>query len=76
MLPDSPCFLPDMTERRQAALENERLVSEVTRAQADVKTLSGLLPICSNCKKIRDDKGYWDQIESYISKHSRHGLQR
>jgi hypothetical protein len=35
-----------------------------------VKSLSGLLPICASCKKIRDDKGYWDQVESYISKHS------
>ena len=43
-----------------------------------MKTLSGLLPICSSCKKIRDDKGYWTQIEQYISTHSNtrfsHGL--
>lgn len=39
-------------------------------ALAEVKTLSGFLPICASCKKIRDDKGYWSQIESYISKHS------
>jgi hypothetical protein len=37
---------------------------------AEVKTLSGLLPICSHCKKIRDDKGYWNKIETYISNHS------
>ena len=36
----------------------------------EVKTLSGLLPICANCKKIRDDDGYWNQIEGYIQKHS------
>jgi hypothetical protein len=35
-----------------------------------IKKLSGLLPICSSCKKVRDDKGYWNQIESYISNHS------
>ena len=35
-----------------------------------IKTLSGLVPICASCKKIRDDKGYWNQIESYIEKHS------
>jgi hypothetical protein len=35
-----------------------------------VKSLSGLLPICASCKKIRDDKGYWSQVESYIQKHS------
>ena len=39
-------------------------------ALKEVQTLSGLLPICSNCKKIRDDKGYWNQIESYISNNS------
>ncbi|MEN8143230.1 MAG: response regulator, partial [Thermodesulfobacteriota bacterium] len=35
-----------------------------------VKTLSGMLPICASCKKVRDDKGYWNQIESYITNHS------
>jgi hypothetical protein len=39
-------------------------------ALANVKSLSGLLPICASCKKIRDDKGYWSQVESYIQKHS------
>ena len=37
---------------------------------SEIKTLSGLLPICASCKKIRDDKGYWNQIEGYIQKHS------
>jgi hypothetical protein len=40
------------------------------KAIKEVKTLSGLLPICSSCKKIRDDKGYWNRIESYISAHT------
>ncbi|MGA2853442.1 MAG: response regulator [Verrucomicrobiota bacterium] len=52
------------------ALERERLVSELREALAQVKTLSGLLPICAGCKKIRDDKGYWSQVESYITGHS------
>ena len=43
---------------------------ELETALFEVKQLSGLLPICSSCKKIRDDKGYWTQIESFISKHS------
>lgn len=43
---------------------------ELREAMGKVKTLSGMLPICSSCKKIRDDKGYWNQIESYITKHS------
>ncbi len=52
----------------------ERLVEERTEelqlAQSKIKILNGFLPICSNCKKIRDDKGYWNQIESYIRDHS------
>lgn len=43
---------------------------EIIEAQASIKTLSGLIPICSNCKKIRDDKGYWEQLEQYIHDHS------
>ena len=50
--------------------ERERLVAELQEALARVKLLSGLLPICASCKKIRDDKGYWNQIESYIKEHS------
>ena len=60
----------DITSRR--VMENE-LLEEKTRlveALLKVKTLSGLLPICSSCKNIRDDKGYWIQLENYISEHS------
>ncbi len=46
------------------------LVSELQTALANVKTLSGLLPICAWCKQIRNDKGYWTQLEAYISDHS------
>lgn len=56
----------DTTLRRQAEEERERLIAELQEALAKVKTLSGLLPICASCKKIRDDKGYWNQIEVYI----------
>ena len=51
-------------------LENESLIQELKNALAQVKTLGGLLPICSHCKKIRDDKGYWNQIEAYLHEHS------
>ena len=44
--------------------------AELGKALSDVKKLSGLLPICASCKKIRDDKGYWNQIEEYIRDHS------
>ena len=60
----------DITDRKIVTLERERLFSELQQALADVKILSGMLPICANCKKIRDDTGYWNRIESYISKRS------
>ena len=48
----------------------KQLVLELQEALAKVKLLSGLVPICAWCKKIRNDEGYWEQIEKYISKHS------
>jgi PAS domain S-box-containing protein len=60
----------DISERRRAEEERERLILELQEALAKVKTLSGLLPICATCKKIRDDKGYWNQVEAYIQAHS------
>jgi len=60
----------DITKRKQVEEERKKLVIELQNALAKVKLLSGFLPICANCKKIRDDKGYWNQIESYIRDHS------
>jgi DNA repair exonuclease SbcCD ATPase subunit len=60
----------EITEREQAVEQRNRLVSDLKKTLSEVKTLRGFLPICSHCKKIRDDKGYWNQIESYIHKHS------
>ena len=57
-------------ERKQDETEREHLIQELQKALAEVKTLSGLLPICSGCKKIRDDRGYWNRIETFISEHS------
>ena len=56
----------DITERKKAEQERERLLGELKTALADVRQLRGMLPICANCKKIRDDAGYWEQIESYM----------
>ena len=56
--------------RKEAELKKEMLISELQNTLKEVKTLRGFLPICSSCKKIRDDKGYWNQIEAYISNHS------
>lgn len=54
-------------ERKQTLVEREHLLAELRAALTEVKTLTGLIPICANCKKVRDDQGYWDQVESYIS---------
>ena len=52
------------------AIERQRLMTEIKQASDHIKTLQGMLPICSACKNIRDDEGYWNRIESYISEHS------
>jgi DNA-binding NtrC family response regulator len=60
------------------AIERQRLTTELKTALDHINQLQGMLPICSVCKNIRDDKGYWNRIESYISEHSEvkfsHGL--
>jgi PAS domain S-box-containing protein len=61
----------DITELKLAQEAQNKLINELQEAIDEVQTLSGLLPICSSCKKIRDDKGYWNQIESYLQKHAR-----
>jgi two-component system cell cycle sensor histidine kinase/response regulator CckA len=67
-----------LIERMKAEDEREKLIGELQDALAKVRTLSGLLPICSSCKMIRDNKGYWNRLEVYISEHSEaeftHGL--
>jgi DNA-binding response OmpR family regulator len=55
---------------REAAKEREKLIRELQFALDNIKTLQGLIPICANCKKIRDDKGYWSQVEEYIAGHT------
>ena len=60
----------DITERKQAEQEKERLIEELKQALAKIKTLRGMLPICASCKQIRDDKGYWHQVEVYIQSHT------
>jgi PAS domain-containing protein len=62
--------LDDLTAAREAQAERERLIDNLTRALEEVRRLSGMLPICAWCKKVRNDQGYWDQIETYIASHS------
>jgi hypothetical protein len=60
----------DITDRKQAQAAREKLIGELKEALAHVKSLKGLLPICSWCKRIRDDKGYWLEVEAYLHDHS------
>ena len=60
----------NLDERIAAEQQREKVILELNKALSEVKKLSGFLPICSHCKKIRDDKGYWNRIESYIHNHS------
>jgi len=60
----------EITERIHAEGEKEKLIKKLQKALEEIKTLQGIIPICSYCKKIRDDKGAWDIIEAYICKHS------
>ena len=66
------------TARKQTVVERDHLIQDLQKALANVKALSGLLPICAGCKKIRDDQGYWSQVECYVQEHSEatftHGL--
>ena len=68
----------DITEHKELQQERETLIAELRQALSKVKKLSGMLPICASCKKIRDDKGYWKQIEVYLKEHTEadfsHGL--
>ncbi|MBI5557575.1 MAG: hypothetical protein HY885_08050 [Deltaproteobacteria bacterium] len=57
-------------KRKRLEQEKGRLITDLRNALAEVKTLSGCLPICASCKQIRDDKGYWNQIESYLRSHA------
>jgi PAS domain S-box-containing protein len=60
----------DITDVKRAEEQRDKLISDLQKTLSEVKTLRGFLPICSHCKKIRDDKGYWNQIEAYIQDHS------
>jgi len=60
----------EIGERKRIEQEREKLISELTEALNKVKQLNGMLPICANCKKIRNDDGYWQQVEAYISENA------
>lgn len=60
----------DISKRKEIESDREKLIKKLQEARDQIKVLRGILPICASCKKIRDDKGYWNQIESYIKEHS------
>lgn len=60
----------DITASKQADAERERLVSELQTALSEVKVLQEILPICSYCRKVRDDDDYWHTVEAYIARHT------
>jgi PAS domain S-box-containing protein len=60
----------DITKRKEIEADREKLISKLQDALKKIKTLRGIIPICAACKKIRDDKGYWNQIEIYLREHS------
>jgi PAS domain S-box-containing protein len=64
------CMIEDISNRKLAEQERERLIQELQVAMASIKTLKGLLPTCAWCRKVRDDDGYWKKVETYIEEHS------
>jgi PAS domain S-box-containing protein len=68
----------DITDRKQLEEERAKIVAELQDALENIRTLRGIIPICASCKKIRDDTGYWQQVEVYVRDHSEaqfsHGL--
>jgi len=63
-------MIEDVSERKFAEQEREKIILELQHALQNIKTLKGLLPICAWCRKIRDDDGYWKEVEHYITEHS------
>jgi PAS domain-containing protein len=60
----------DVTERKRLEAEREILIRDLQEALAKIKTLKGLIPVCAWCRKVRDDKGYWEELEHYIRNHT------
>jgi PAS domain S-box-containing protein len=64
------CICRDISDRKKAEKEWEEHIKRLQESLAEIKTLRGILPLCSFCKKVRDDKGYWEQVDIYIKEHS------
>ncbi|AGF77952.1 PAS domain S-box [Desulfocapsa sulfexigens DSM 10523] len=72
------CIFEDITEKKKVEIEREKLVVALQKSLDEIKTLRGIIPICSTCHKIRNDEGFWQQVDQYISEHSKavfsHGM--
>lgn len=62
--------IQDITDRKIAEEERNHVLSKLQSALSEVKTLRGIIPICAYCKKVRDDQGYWNQVEAYVARHT------
>jgi hypothetical protein len=62
--------LENITERKRREAEREKLISDLQQALMEVKTLSGMIPICGWCKSVRSDEGYWQTVEQYVRSHT------
>ena len=60
----------DISNRKQNERERDQLILNLKKALDEIKTLRGIVPICAGCKKIRDDKGFWKHVETYVQEHS------
>ncbi len=68
------CVCRDITERKRAEREREALINKLQDALGEIKALRGLVPVCSYCNKIRDEKGSWELVDAYIARHSAAGV--
>jgi PAS domain S-box-containing protein len=64
------CICRDISDRKKAEKEREDLITRLQASLTEIKSLRGILPICTFCKNVRDDKGYWEQVDIYLNKHS------
>ena len=63
-------IIHDITERLKIEKERDEIITKLEKSQNEIKVLKGILPLCSFCKKIRDAKGNWEQVDVYIHSHS------
>jgi PAS domain S-box-containing protein len=77
LIPDennNPLFVvgivEDITERKKEGMLKDALIEKLLKANEEIKSLKGIVPICMHCKQIRDDKGFWNKVENYIERHT------